>query len=205
MELQENLEHVDDVQSNQKDEDYKNLQAFATRNRQTAIELAMKLADVNPKTILEIGDKELQKKVIQNKYWLNSVDELTLIYWNDLSEERSNNGGDNSNDEIKQLRQNILKIETDKEIEKYILKNNLDESAFERIKEELSYFSHTISIKDRVEKAAKIIMWAGSPYKALIEEQPSMAPSIPLSAEKKKDNIDVSFADAALQRIKKKF
>jgi hypothetical protein len=63
-----------------KEEDYKSLQAEYTRANQEKINLAVKLANIDKKSIIEIGDKKLQDKVIKEIYGLNNIDEVKLIH-----------------------------------------------------------------------------------------------------------------------------
>lgn len=149
-----------------KEEDYKSLQAEFTRTKQSTIDLAIKLANKDKQSILEIGDKKLQDKVIKEIYWLNNIEEVKLIHWDTFYKERENEEDENEDKfsklerELKLMKYNQSKSEIEKAIEDY-KKENKDffEQSWneEKLRDELKYISTEISPEDRVKRAWKII------------------------------------------------
>lgn len=61
------------------EEDYKNLQAFATRTRQFAIKTALDAVESNPQYISSIDDKSVQDAVVKHKYGFDSYEQLVAV------------------------------------------------------------------------------------------------------------------------------
>lgn len=61
------------------EEDYKNLQAFATRTRQFAIRTAIDAVEANPNYIASIDDKSIQDAVVKHKYGFDNYAQLVAV------------------------------------------------------------------------------------------------------------------------------
>lgn len=61
------------------EEDYKNLQAFATRTRQFAIRTAIDAVEANPQYISSIEDKSVQDAVVKHKYGFDNYEQLIAV------------------------------------------------------------------------------------------------------------------------------
>lgn len=151
-----------------KEEDYKNLQSSYTRANQERIELAVKLAEKDKSSILDIKDRKLQEKVIKEIYNLNNIEEVKVIHWDKFYEERSNDYNEDDDKmsmlekELKLLKYSQTKWELESSINEYKKSNPLmfeDEWAEDKLKEELSYISDSLPIKERVRRAASIVFW----------------------------------------------
>lgn len=149
-----------------KEEDYKSLQAEFTRTKQSTIDLAIKLANKDKQSILEISDKKLQDKVVKEIYWLNNIEEVKLIHWDTFYKERENEEDENEDKlsklerELKLMKYNTSKSEIEKAIEDYRKENKIlfeASDSEEKLREELKYISSEISAEDRVKRAGKIV------------------------------------------------
>ena len=61
------------------EDEYKNLQSFATTVRQNEIALAIKLVNKDKSELLNISDKKLQNKVIKELYGYDNLEELQAM------------------------------------------------------------------------------------------------------------------------------
>ena len=156
-----------------KEEDYKNLQSSYTKANQERIDLALKLAEKDKSSILDIKDRKLQEKIVKEIYWLNNIDEVKVIHWDKFYEEKSNDYNDNEDEdkmsklekELKLLKYSQTKWEIDNSIEEYKKSNPLafeSEEAEDKLREELSYISDTLPIKERVRRAGSIAFWVNN-------------------------------------------
>lgn len=151
-----------------KEEDHKSLQAAFTKTRQREIALEVKLASKDKKSILEIEDKKLQDKVIKEIYWLNNLEELKLIHWETFYKEKEEDAEGSDDDRISKLEKELKlskyyqsKLDLDWAIDEYKKANPLafeDEWVEDKIIEELKYISSDLSTKERVRRAATIVL-----------------------------------------------
>ena len=144
------------------EEEYKNLQSFATTVRQNEIALAIKLVTKDKDELLNISDKKLQNKVIKELYWYDNLEELQAIEWFEKEKEEDKVDNDeliSVKQEVKILKYKAEKQEVDMAIKKYLTENNVnDEEVIDKIKEELKYISSSLDINERVKRAWKIIV-----------------------------------------------
>ena len=150
------------------EEDYKNLQSFSTKAQQEKIALAEKLVKTSPKE-LEGMDTKLQNKVIENLYWASSLEELKIIspeLFEDTKSEEEINDDETLKLERKvqlmEYKMNQWAVSTAIDNFKVSNKDLVDTiPEFEnKMKEEMKSFSSDLNIKEKAEKAFKII--AGS-------------------------------------------
>lgn len=149
-----------------KEEDYKNLQSFSTRANQERIDLAIKLANKDKKSILEITDKKLQNKVVKEIYNLDNIEEVKLIHWANFYEEREDEDEDELSEldkmkrELSLLKYSQSKSEIEGAIEKYKEDNKdlfKDEEQEIKFRDELKYISSDLPTKERINRASKIV------------------------------------------------
>lgn len=144
------------------EEEYKNLQSFATTVRQNEIALAIKLVTKDKDELLNISDKKLQNKVIKELYWYDNLEELQAIEWFEKEKEEDEVDNDeliSVKQEVKILKYKAEKQEVDMAIKKYLTENNVnDEEVIDKIKEELKYISSSLDINERVKRAWKIVV-----------------------------------------------
>lgn len=140
------------------EEEYKNLQSFATTVRQNEIALAIKLVTKDKDELLNISDKKLQNKVIKELYWYDNLEELQAIEWFE-KEKKEDDELISVKQEVKILKYKAEKQEVDMAIKKYLTENNVnDEEVIDKIKEELKYISSSLDINERVKRAWKIVV-----------------------------------------------
>lgn len=152
------------------EEEYKNLQSFATKTSQEKISLAMKLVSKDKKELLAIEDKKLQNKVIKELYWLDNIDEVKLIHWDDFFKDKKEE--DESIDditkianELKLLKYNQSKSELERAIDDYKKSNPVffeEAAAEEKLREEIKYISSELSVWDRIRRASNIVFWTNN-------------------------------------------
>lgn len=150
----------------QLNEDAKRLRDEFTQARQREINLAIKLAERDKKSILDL-DRETQNKVVKELYWLNNLEEVKLIHWDnfyskqDWDEEESDDRLAQLEREIKLSKYQREKQEIDSAIDELRRENPLafEDSEVElKIKEELQYVSDKLPPKERVRRAASMFV-----------------------------------------------
>ena len=144
---------------------YKALQPEYDRWNDEKYKLALELTKANKWSLLSMSTK-VQNKVIKELYWLNNIEELKLIHWdnfftrkNDEEEEKTDN--EKLLQEIKLIKYNQTKNEIDSEIENLKKENKelfLEWWAEDKLREELKYLSDNLPIKERIKRAAKIAL-----------------------------------------------
>lgn len=143
------------------EDEYKNLQSFATTVRQNEIALAIKLVSKDKSELLNISDKKLQNKVIKELYGYDNLEELQAMEWIDNKEKDTEDDEELNSvkQEVKILKYKAEKQEVDYAIKKYLTENNInDNDVIDKIKEELKYISSSLEINDRVKRAWKIVI-----------------------------------------------
>jgi len=147
------------------EEEYVNLQAFWTKANQALIDISKKLAENDPKELLNMESK-IQNKIIKEVWGYDNLDELRIML-PDVLEGKStekfdeNNWVDKMEREYRLLKMKLEKKDIDDEIDKYISVNSKIVSSIpnftEKIKEELKSISSSLPSKERVNKATKLI------------------------------------------------
>lgn len=168
--VNENSQTIVDTQEVQPrvvaEEDYKNLQSEFTRKNQLLIDTNVKLAESNPKEILNISDKHLQDKVIERIYWFKNINELKAIMWENFYESNSNDWWDDIDSIKKEIsllkyRNESEKIEGEiksfKSENKKIFEDNPNAETV--LRENLQLLSKDIPIEERIKKAWILSFW----------------------------------------------
>ena len=145
-------------------DDYKSLQSEFTKTRQAQIDLAVKLASTDKKSILEL-DKDLQDKVIKKIYWLDNLEELKLIHWDSFYKAKDNSDEDEEDEltrikkELELIKYNQNKSSLEWAIEQF-KKDNKDifnnEDAESKLRNELKYISTELNPNERINRAFRI-------------------------------------------------
>ena len=145
---------------------FKDTQASFTKAQQSQIEMAKMLVEQDPNNVDKIPDEKVRTKVLQEKWWVESLDELRIMfpdYWKPLDD------GEDDKTELEKLQATVrlmqhngTKTQINSEIESA-------ESKFKdviatipefrtKLNEELKSISETLSPKDRVDKALKLVL-----------------------------------------------
>ena len=153
------------------EEDYKNAQSFGTKARQDLISMTEKLVKANPKELENIDDTKLQQKVIENLYGANSLEELKIIS-PEIFEEKSWSDEEDA-DELTKLQRKVQLMEYKNN--QWALKGAIENIKItnkdlvdtipdfeQKMEDEMKLFSSDISIKDKADRALKLIAWANS-------------------------------------------
>lgn len=140
---------------------YKSLEAEYTRRRQSEIDAFTKLAQLDAKSLIEIGDIKTQNAVVKRIYWLDSLQAVKAVYWENFFE-----GGKSEEDlEISKTDKlerelNILKYTREQdELNSHIRAfkaANPDLSTAEhedKLRAELNSLSKDIPMEERIKKA----------------------------------------------------
>lgn len=159
-------------------DDYKSLQSEFTKTRQAQIDLAVKLATTDKKSILEL-DKDLQDKVVKKLYWLDNLEEVKLIHWENFYKEKVEDVDDD--DELTRIKKELelIKFNQNKSslegaIEQF-KKDNKDffksEDAEMKLRNEIKYISSDLSPNERINRAFRIAFWINPTDSAYIALQ----------------------------------
>lgn len=159
-------------QAEKNEKRFTDTQSAFTKARQQEIEMAKILVDTDPSAVERIPDKEVRNKVLQNKWWVDNLEELKVMF-------PDYNKKDNDDDweELSKLE----KIERELSFMKYKASKDQTEDSIKNIevlhkdivdqipdfktkmKDELKYISNDITPSERVEKAFKLISgWMGN-------------------------------------------
>lgn len=153
------------------EEEYKNLQAFWTKANQWLINMSKKLVEKDPKELLSM-DSTIQTKVIKDIWGYDNLDELKVML-PDIFEEDDYKWSNKWQWDLEQLKreQELLKMKLNKkdiddEIEKYTSQNSELVNAIPNfdslVREELKYISSELPIRDRVNRATKLVSWTSN-------------------------------------------
>lgn len=145
---------------------YKELQSFATVNRQELIETRVELAMVKPQSLLEIKDKKLQDKVVERLYpSFKNVEELQLVHGKEFwkTEQVTETIGEDIptpstsiEKELKLIKYQLAKKELNDAISEFKRSNPsivINEDKEEKLREEVSNISADLSPSERVARA----------------------------------------------------
>jgi hypothetical protein len=152
------------AQQNVNADDYKSLQSEFTKTRQAQIDLAVKLASTDKKSILEL-DKDLQDKVIKKIYWLDNLEELKVIHWDNFYKSKEIDEEDDEDEltrikkELELIKYNQNKNNLEWAIEQF-KKDNKDifnnEEAEIKLRNEIKYISSDLQPNERINRAFRI-------------------------------------------------
>ena len=150
------------------EEDYKNLQAFATRTRQFAIRTAIDAVEANPQYISSIEDKSVQDAVVKHKYGFDNYEQLIAVMWDNFSQSNSNDWGNGDENiptklekEVRLLKYQQEVTQIDNAIAEYKMSNPqmfAEEDAEQKLREELKFISDKLPIKERIRRSAQIAL-----------------------------------------------
>lgn len=162
-------------------ERYDNAEALLTKKSQALVEFARAEVERDPTAIERIPDPKVQKKLLEEKYWVDSIEELKVLFPNALKVNKDKKEEDE--DELSQLKEKVALIEyktsktkTNEAID-LVIKENQDiadtiEGFEDKLRSELKYLSSDIPAKERAEKALRLVASTPSPendaYKILI-------------------------------------
>ncbi len=146
---------------------YKDTQAFATQKNQALIETAKALIEKDPASIKLISDKAVQKKILQEKWNVDTIDELETLFPEALLP-KWNKKEDEDEDKLASLEKKVRLMEyketktKTKEAIDDIKKTHKDvvstiDNFDEKLSEEMKYLSSGLSPSERAQKAFKIL------------------------------------------------
>jgi len=150
---------------------FKDTQASFTRAQQEKVEMAKMLVESNPANIKNISDEKVRNKIIQEKWWVETLDQLEYIY-PDYAKKPNDGWGDGEdgdvseieklNREVKFMKLQNVNTKTKEALidvsEKYgeVIKTIPEFDT--KLQSELKYISEQLSPKERVEKAFKLVV-----------------------------------------------
>lgn len=150
------------------EEDYKSLQAFATRTRQFAIKTAIDAVEANPNYIASIDDKSIQDAVVKHKYGFDNYAQLVAVMWENFSQSNSQDGGNDDENaptklekEVRLLKYQQEVTQIDNAINEYKMSNPhmfTEEGAEQKLRDELVNISTNLPVKERIRRSAQIAL-----------------------------------------------
>ena len=185
---------------------HKEAQDELSKKGEALIEANLKLAEINPKSILDM-DRKMQNKVVKKLYWYENIEELKLIQGDEFYKESSDEDEDDDDNKLSSLEKEvkILKYQREKGALEWALEKFKtahpwlvkDDTALEKIKTELEYISESLPAEDRVKRAAKIALWntisdTDAAYLAMQDVSMWGTSSSQKTEEKAKENDDVN-------------
>lgn len=156
------------AQANDWEKRYKDTQWFATKKNQALIDFARTQVEKDPVSIKDIPDKDVQKKILQDKWGVDSIDELETLYPEVLKVGGKNKEQEDEEDKLATLEKKVklmeykeTKTKTQDAISE-IKSTYKDVIATidgfdEKLLEEMKYISQDLSPKERVSRAFKVI------------------------------------------------
>ena len=154
----------------------KDTQAFATKSRQGEINAYKALVEENPQNLRKIPDEKILEKVLEEKWWVDSIEELEIYYPDVLRPNKGSSKGKPKDDENEEL--DVLTIvQRELELMKHQgTKTKINEALekitesnkelvdtipdfHEKMKEELKNISSNLDEKERVARAFTIVSW----------------------------------------------
>ena len=154
---------------------FKDTQSAFTKERQGKIALANRLVEKDPAEIANIDDDKIKEKILQEKWGVDTVEELNIYYPEILKPKKESKVAEDLDEDSKvtELRRELEIIKLSSKKEKIqsamsnIVNNNKEIVAsipdFEaKIKEELKFISDELTPEERVSKAFKLVTWGSS-------------------------------------------
>lgn len=146
---------------------YKDTQAFATQKNQALIDFAKAQVERDPTSIKLIPDKTVQKKILQEKWNVDSIDELETLFPEVLKPKDNKNNEEDEDKyvalekKVKLMEYKETKTKTKEAIDE-IKKTHKDlvstiDGFDEKLAEEMKYLSSELSPQERAQKAFKIL------------------------------------------------
>lgn len=143
-------------------EDYKNLEAFSTKNRQALIETAKRLVEKDKNELNFISDVKVRDKVVKELYGYDSFEEMTVVEGTDFS----TSDDSNNEDELSFLKKKIRKIEftqSQKELETAIAAYKKENPSFfasgdseSELRSKLKLITGEMDVSERIKLAGKL-------------------------------------------------
>lgn len=156
------------AQANDWEKRYKDTQWFATKKNQALIDFARTQVEKDPVSIKDVPDKDVQKKILQDKWGVDSIDELETLYPEVLKVGGKDKEQEDEEDKFATLEKKVklmeykeTKTKTQDAISE-IKSTYKDVIATidgfdEKLLEEMKYISQDLSPKERVSKAFKVV------------------------------------------------
>lgn len=156
------------AQANDWEKRYKDTQWFATKKNQALIDFARTQVEKDPVSVKDIPDKDVQKKILQDKWGVDSIDELETLYPEVLKSSGGKKEWEDEEDKLATLEKKVklmeykeTKTKTQEAISeiKSTYKDIIAtiDGFDEKLLEEMKYISQDLSPKERVSKAFKVI------------------------------------------------
>lgn len=160
----------DDKKDDDKWEDFekrfKDTQASFTKAQQDKVEMAKMLVEADPKNVEKIPDEKIRAKVLQENWGVDTIEELKVMFpdydksWNDDEDEKTDL--EKLQQKVKLMEYQWTKTKTNEEIAS-VIATHKDVIAtipeFEtKLREQMKFISETISPKERVDMAFKLVV-----------------------------------------------
>lgn len=142
---------------------YKALQPEFDRRNEELYNTAIKLVKKDKKELLSL-DKKTQSKVVKELWGLSSIEELKVIYGDDVLEDEewkkqtSKNNDDDLLKEIKLLKYNQAQSELKTIVNDIKKERKLTDEQVEKVLSEVNNLSTSLALADRVDRAIKIVV-----------------------------------------------
>lgn len=149
---------------------FKDTQSSFTKAQESKIEMAKIIADTDPSKLKDISDEKVVRKILQDKWSVDSLDELQMLYPDvlktkqEIDESWDESKLEKMEREMKLWRYKETKTKTEEAIASALAANSLLKEGIpdveDRIKEEMKYISQDLDANERVRRAVTIV--AGS-------------------------------------------
>lgn len=145
----------------------KDNQSAFTKANQQQIEIAKMLVEQNPANVEKIPDEKVRKKVLQDKWGVDSIEQLKIMFpdydkTNDGSEEDEQDEFKKLQQKVKLMEYNNTKTKINEEIDWVMTSNQELISTIpdfrDKLEKELSNISEKLSPKERVERATRLVV-----------------------------------------------
>lgn len=146
---------------------YKDTQAFATKAQQDKINMAKMLVEQNPANIERIEDEKVRKKILQDRWDVDTVEELKTLF-PDFAKTETNAEEDELTEveklqrEVKLMRYQSTKTKINEEIDAFVEKHKEAAASVtnfrDKVNDELKNISEKLSPKERVERATRLVI-----------------------------------------------
>lgn len=175
------------------EKDYLKTKDSFTQTRQSFLNFCETQVDKDPNSIYDIKDSSVQKKILQKKFSVDTIEELEEIkainpelFWEEAPQEVIEESGEDRQRKMEKELERLIyreKKEKEKQAIKMVMDNNPNITSqvdwFEdKMREEMKNFSDTLTIEQKAEKALWLLsLWVTKNisteewYKVLIWEQ----------------------------------
>lgn len=146
----------------------KDNQSAFTKAQQDKIDLANKLVADNPANVEKISDEKVRKKILQEKWWVDSLEELKIMFPDFWKVEDEDDDDEKSvieklEQKVRLMEHNTTKTKTNEAIDETLNGDYKKVIATipdfrDKLNSELGNLSSKLNPKERVERAMKLVV-----------------------------------------------